>query len=106
MMSFSHGRILFLVASIIGFAVALFVALVPFSSPEVGLKEGEISSRTIRAPNDISFVSPVLTARRQQEAANAVQDTLVFDPSVATGQQTLLNTVLQRIRSVIEDPTI
>ncbi len=106
MNSLSRGRSFILVASIAVFAIALFVALLPFSSPEVGLKEGEVASRTIRAPTDISFVSPVLTARRQAEAANAVQDTLVFDPSVAAGQQNQLNTVLQRIRTVIEDPSI
>jgi putative nucleotidyltransferase with HDIG domain len=104
MITLGRGRILFLVASIAGFASLLFAALLPFSSPEVGLTEGEVASRTIRAQRDISFVSPVLTTRRQNEASNAVQDTLVFDPSIASGQQAQLNVLLQRIRAVVEDP--
>jgi putative nucleotidyltransferase with HDIG domain len=106
MNSFTHGRLFTLGVSVLGFALALFVALLPLTSPSIGLREGEVATRTIRAPRDISFQSEALTRRRQQEAAAAVQETLTFDPSVAAGQQAQLSTLLERIRTAMETPNV
>src|SRR5688572_31609112 len=73
-------RPLTFLACIGGFALAVFIALMPLSSSGLGIEEGEIAIRTIRAPRDISFISDTLTERRQDEAADAVEDTPIFDP--------------------------
>jgi putative nucleotidyltransferase with HDIG domain len=87
-------------------AGALFAALLPFTSGGVNLDVGDIAFRTVRAPEDISFVSDALTAKRRDEAAAAVPDSLVYDPSVAVKQQTDLNTLLNRISAVRDDPSL
>ena len=87
-------------------AGVLFLALVPVSSAGLEFEEGQIASRTIRAPRDISFSSEALTARRQEEAAAAVSNSTTFDPGVAVTQQAQLNSMLGRIRNVIEDGSL
>src|SRR3954453_4865053 len=84
-------------------AAAVFVALLPVASGGVVLNPGDIAFRTVRAPRDISFQSSSLTSQRQDEAAKAVPDVLVYDPSVAAKQQAALNTVLDRITAIRND---
>ena len=98
-------RTIALAASVLGFAVAIFIALVPLVTSRVHVREGEIAARTIRAPRDISFISDALTQRRQDEAAAAVPDSQIFDPSIASSQQAQLNTMLGRIRAVVGEDT-
>lgn len=85
------------------FAAGLFVALLPVTPGGVRIEEGRIATRTIRAPTDISFESATLTEERRQEAAAAVPDSLVYDPSVAVAQQTALNEILGRVRAIRSD---
>ena len=99
----SGSRSVALTASIIGFAIAIFVALFPVTSNSLRVEEGEIAVRTIRAPNDISFTSEALTERRQDEAAAAVDDRLVFDPTVAGQQAERLDALLASIASILQD---
>src|SRR5437879_4224026 len=103
MFSLNRRRALLVLASIGGLAAAIFWSVLPVTTPNPGLNEGEPASRTVRAPKDISFVSPSLTQRRQNEAASAVPESLVFDPAVAANQQSQLDAMLGRIRAVIED---
>ncbi|MPZ47705.1 MAG: HDIG domain-containing protein [Dehalococcoidia bacterium] len=103
---FSQKKTSAIVASIAGFTIAVFAALLPVTPSGVQIEAGEIASRTIRAPRDISFVSPALTAQRQDEAAAAVQDSLLFDPSVASSQQSELNTLLSSIRGILNDTSL
>jgi putative nucleotidyltransferase with HDIG domain len=88
---------------IAGFIAAIFVALIPLSSSGLGIEEGEIAIRTIRAPRDISFISDTLTERRQDEAADAVEDTPIYDPSIASAQQTKLRELMAGLRTIIQD---
>ncbi len=99
----SGSRNVALTASIIGFAIAIFVALFPVTSNSLQIAEGEVAIRTIRAPFDISFVSEALTARRQQEAADAVDDRLVFDPTIGSDQQERLDDLLTNVVSVLQE---
>lgn len=87
-------------------AAALFGAMLPFTTGGVNLNVGDIAFRTVRAPKDISFESSVLTEKRQEEAAAAVPDRLIYDPSVAVKQQSDLNSVLTRITNVREDSSM
>lgn len=87
-------------------ALALFVALLPYTRGGVDLDAGDIAFRTVRAPQDISFVSTALTEKRQDEAAAAVPDSLIYDPAVAVKQQSELNVVLTRISNVRDDTTL
>src|SRR5262245_20142235 len=96
-------RLLALLASTALAALAIFLALMPFTPSGVHIEEGEVAARTIRAPRDISFVSPALTDKRQDEAAAAVPESLTYDPSIATTQQAQLNNLLVRVRSILQD---
>jgi len=99
----SNQRSLTLMASTVAICIATFAALFPITQDQVNIAEGSIATRTIRAPRDISFTSEALTKERQDEAADAVQDVPIFDPSVAGAQQTRLNSVLDRIDSIIKE---
>ncbi len=87
-------------------AVGLFVAMLPFTSGGADLDSGDIAFRTVRAPQDISFESPALTEKRQDEAAAAIPESLIYDPSVAVKQQSDLNTLLTRINNVRDDQNL
>src|SRR3989304_90272 len=80
MLALTRRPAFILAASVFGLAFAVFVALFPFTPAGVPLEEGDVASRTVRAPRDISFVSPALTERRQDEAAAAVPNSLTFAP--------------------------
>jgi putative nucleotidyltransferase with HDIG domain len=93
-------------AAIALFALAVFVAVVPMTDPGLDLEAGDIATRTVRAPRDISIVSESLTEERQDEAAGAVEDSLAFDPGVAVTQQAQLSNLLLRVRNIVEDPNL
>ncbi len=103
-MKISNRPWLAFAVSVVAFAIVLFGALIPIVPRGLGVDEGRVASRTIRAPKDISFISHALTERRHDEAADAVPLVATFDPAVASAQQAELNTVLSRIRSVVENP--
>src|SRR5437867_2936726 len=102
MLHFNRARAFAITASTLLVTLAIFVALLPLTPSGIHIQEGEIAARTIRAPRDISFVSSALTTKRQTEAARAVPDSLTYDPSIAAAQQARLNTLLARIRSVLQ----
>jgi putative nucleotidyltransferase with HDIG domain len=99
----ANQRTLTLVASTVAICIATFAALFPVTQDRVSINEGAIATRTIRAPQDISFISEALTEERQEEAADAVEDIPTFDPAVAGAQQSRLNETLQRVEDVIRD---
>ncbi len=102
---FDRSRVAILIAGL-GFAFAIFVALVPLTSEGLSLSEGAIASRTVRAPRDIAFVSEALTSRRQDEAAAAVPETLRHNPSIALSQQDQLSVRLSRIAAILADESL
>jgi len=81
-------------------ALALGLALFPAFPRQLKVREGDVASRTFRAPRDISFQSDVLTEKRREEAAAAVPDSVVFDPSVRTEQLAKLDAVLGEVAGV------
>src|SRR6187549_1927034 len=89
--------------SVAGFAVVIWLALLPVLPSSLPLSDGDISTRTIRAPHDISFTSKALTEKRQEEASEAIKDSYVYDPSVVSTQQAKLTTLLGRIRFILSD---
>src|SRR5947208_16057433 len=99
-------RVTAVVVAAVLLAGGLFLALIPFTSSSINLSAGDIAFRTVRAPRDISFESASLTAERQKEAAQAVPDTLVYDPSVAVSKQAALNSLLDRITAIRNDLTL
>jgi putative nucleotidyltransferase with HDIG domain len=90
-------------AVLVAFSAALLGALVPVAPGNIELEEGDIAFRTVRAPQEISFVSETLTEERRQEAADAVVESTIYDPSVAIAQQTAIEDALQRIQAVRAD---
>ena len=99
----ANGRALAVLAPVLGFAVVTWLALLPVVPSRLRLSDGDISTRTIRAPRDISFVSSALTEKRQEEATEAIKDSFVYDPAVASTQQAQLNTLLGRVRLILSD---
>ncbi len=95
--------VLMLAVTTLGFALGLFVALLPITAGGVHLQEGDVAFRTVRAPSEISFESPALTAKRRDEAADAVPESLFYDPSVAISQQSSLTTLLARVAVIRDD---
>src|SRR5688500_485810 len=89
--------------SVVGFAVVIWLALLPVVPSSLRLRDGDVSTRTIRAPQDISFTSKALTEKRQEEASEAIKDSFVYDPSVASNQQSQLTTLLGRVRLILSD---
>src|SRR3990172_3647804 len=83
MRAFTSRPAVLLLATILAFTGGLFVALLPIAPGSAPLQEGDLAFRTIRAPRDISFESPALTAKRRDEAAAAVPESLVYHPSLA-----------------------
>jgi putative nucleotidyltransferase with HDIG domain len=81
-------------------AIALGLALLPAFTGQPEVHEGDVASRTFRAPRDISFESEVLTEKRREEAAAAVPESVVFDPSVRTKQLATLDAVLSQVTEV------
>ena len=92
--------------AIVLFAAVVFLALIPFTNAGLDLEPGDFASRTIRAPHDISVTSDLLTGERQAEAADAVPDSLAFDPGVVVVQQSQLNSILLRIRNIVADESL
>src|SRR3954465_4147464 len=99
----SSGRSVSIPLSVLGFAVVIWLALLPVVPSSLPLSDGDISTRTIRAPHDISFTSKALTQKRQAEASEAIKDSFVYDPSVASSQQAKLTPLLGRVRLILSD---
>src|SRR6476661_9914393 len=99
----SSGRSVSIPLSIFGFAAVIWLALLPVVPSSLPLSDGDISTRTIRAPHDISFTSKALTEKRQEEASEAIKDSFVYDPNVASSQQAKLTTLLGRVRLILSD---
>ena len=68
--------LLFGAALAVGFVIALF----PIFPGQLRVQEGDVASRTIRAPEDLSFESTLLTQQARDAAENAVSDVQTFDP--------------------------
>lgn len=100
------NRSLALAISIAGFVLAVFVALFPFTSSGLQIEEGEIATRTIRAPSNISFISETQTDQRAEEAAAAIPDKLIFDPSIGTAQQQRFRAFTAEIQRVLEQTNL
>jgi putative nucleotidyltransferase with HDIG domain len=81
-------------------ALALGLALFPAFPRPLKVRQGDVASRTFRAPRDISFQSDVLTEKAREEAAAAVPDSVVFDPSIRTDQLAKLDAVLGEVAGV------
>ncbi|MDA0301001.1 MAG: HDIG domain-containing protein [Chloroflexi bacterium] len=92
----SRGRAL-------GFAVLLtlgmMAALFPWFPGGNRLAEGRQVERSITAPRDVEYESPVRTADVRRQAAEAVPDVLVLDPAVRDRQLAQLNRVATGIEA-------
>lgn len=81
-------------------ALALGLSLFPAFPRQMEVHEGDVASRTFRAPRDISFESEVLTEKQREEAAAAVPESVIFDPSVQTEQLVKLDAVMGQVAQV------
>jgi len=95
-------------AAVFGIALAalLLIALFPIFPRQLNIRVNDIASRTVRAPESVSFVSEFLTEQRREEAAAAVAPSRVFDPGVRTTQLNAydrLTAQVTQIRSLTDD---
>ncbi|MCH8025714.1 MAG: hypothetical protein IH866_02860, partial [Chloroflexi bacterium] len=81
-------------------AAALFLALFPVFPRQLRVREDDIASRTIYSPRDLEFESALLTEQARQDAADAVPDVLVFDPSVREAQLATLAATASTVAGV------
>ena len=91
-----------------GIAVALLLAvlLLPWFPGGERLEVGTSVSRALTSPREHSFISEVLTAQRREEAADAVEDVWVFDPSVRDTQLAELETEISNITDIRADDSL
>ncbi len=99
-----------LTASVFGIALAalLTAALFPVFPGRLNIHSGDIASRTLRSPREVSFTSNVLTSQRQNEAEDSVPPVLVFDGHVQTAALNAFDGVagqVSQIRAQPSDPT-
>ena len=80
-------------------AIAMMAALFPWFPGGSRLAEGRMVDRAIVAPRDVEFESPVRTAEVRRQAAAAVPEVLVLDPSVRDRQAAQLNRVVAAIEA-------
>jgi len=70
----------------VALAALLVIALFPLFPRQFNVRVGDVASRTVTSPRDVSFDSESLTARKRDEAAAVVPPSLVYDPAVRTRQ--------------------
>jgi putative nucleotidyltransferase with HDIG domain len=100
MPSLSRAQVLIFGTVLAGVLVA---ALFPFFPRQLPVHEGDIATRDIRSPRDMTFESDTLTNLAREDAAEAVPPVLLFDPNVRNEQIGTLQSVADRIDGVRED---
>ncbi|GAF99674.1 unnamed protein product, partial [marine sediment metagenome] len=81
-------------------ATALALALLPAFPRQLQVSAGDVASRNLRAPRDISYESQVLTEQRREEAAAAVPESVTFDANVRSEQGDRLDSVLAQVSQI------
>jgi putative nucleotidyltransferase with HDIG domain len=89
-----------LVAFALALAAVLFLALFPVFPRQFNIRSGDVPSRIVKSPRSVTFESPLKLKAKQEEAAKAVPDTLVFDPAVRTAQLQSFDDETSRISEV------
>ncbi len=84
----------------LGLAAALALVLLPAFPRQLQVSVGDVASRNMRAPRDISYESQVLTEQRREEAAAAVPESVTFDANVRTQQVNRLDSVLAQVSQI------
>lgn len=79
--------------------IGLMAALFPWFPGGSRLAEGRIVDRAIVAPRDVEFESPIRTEEVRRQAAAAVPEVLVLDPSVRDRQAAQFNRVITAIEA-------
>lgn len=103
--SISRSRALMFAVAL---AALLLFALFPLFPEQFNVRIGDVASRTVTSPRDVSFESASLTEERRAEAAAAVPPSLVFDPEVRTEQVAAFDDIalqVERIRLQTSDET-
>lgn len=71
------------------------------------LEVGQPSPQSIVAPRDAVYISDVLTAERQAQAENSPENLVYnYDPQIPITQRNALNSLLDTITSVRNDPSL
>ena len=87
-------------------AAGLLVALFPIFPRQVTVQQGDIASRTVRSPHDVTFVSSVLTEQAREDAAAAVPEVTELDSNVRSTQLATLIFASASVTEVREDAAL
>src|SRR4029078_4526168 len=83
----------------------LLIAMFPIFPRQFNIHVGDVASRTVKSPRTVSFESSFLTQQRQNEAANAVRPSLVFDSNVRTTQIARYDKAAEQATQIIRTST-
>ncbi len=100
---FSHPALLPLVLLVCVSVLAFLLLTQPWSSRQVSLplKAGDVAPQDLHAPQDIQYVSQVLTGEARSAAERAVPPVYAMpDPTVARGQIQKLTALLDEITAI------
>ena len=84
-------------------SVVLAAVMIPIDAPKRLPVFGESADRNFVAPEDLAFVSDILTVEAQVAAADAVELSRTFDPGVRTAQVAALANLLDDITNIRND---
>ena len=87
-------------------ALGIFVAIFPWYPVGTRLDEGQRVPWTLTAPRALSFDSAVRTEQVRAEAAAAVPDVFVLDPTVRDRELRELDGTLEAIKAIRSDPAL
>ena len=89
---------------VVGLTAALTLIMAfQFIPGQVQISEGEVAKQNIRAPQRISYVSPIRTKEAKDKAVLAVADVYDYDPRLVQQQKTLAAAACQAITDIHQD---
>ncbi len=83
-----------------------FIVSVEFLPQQVRLQPGQVSPRTVTAPESIAFEDQTKTEKVRQDAAQAVPRQYDFDPQVTMAVRADMEEVLNRVREIQDNETL
>ncbi|NLO90082.1 MAG: HDIG domain-containing protein [Clostridia bacterium] len=85
---------------VIFFITTTLILSISFLPERINVKVGEVSSRQIKAPNEVVYVSEVLTQKARQEAASKVEPIFKIDQTVVDEIEKNISGFFNTIRTV------
>ncbi|HBT20298.1 MAG TPA: phosphohydrolase [Peptococcaceae bacterium] len=92
-----------LIWGVIFFIATTLILSTSFLPERINVKVGDVSNRQIKAPNEVVYVSEVLTEKARQEAASQVEPIFKIDQTVVAEIEKNISGFFNTIRTIRED---